>query len=268
MITMEPEKKEPFGPPPVDPNQHQPLHLEPIVPAKKRKRWPFVALFFLLLVALGFGAYSLGSKKPVAEAPTAETTQTEQATTSEQDTPNTTETKEYSNGFMGVKLTHSTAWTVIESSNGDSVKLESPNFSYETKSKGTVIGNFRIYIRKGARAVDSPYIGRGFAFQPSDILVYTKPAPGQRADTYLSLFGLDKPDNFGFFLIAGNYNLEKGDTLGPDYGKEAETYIIAGGFSSKDLKDDLATNAVDTELVNTSNAYKQAIEILKSLQLR
>jgi hypothetical protein len=148
------------------------------------------------------------------------------------------------------------------------VRLESPDFSYQTTSKGTVTGNFRIYIRKGARTVDGKYIGRGYAFQPSEKLVYAQPALGQRADTYLSLFGLDTPDNFAFFLIAGNYNLNKGDTLGPDYGKEIDTYIIAGGFSAKDQKDDLATNPVSTEMVKISNAYKQAQVILKSLQLR
>lgn len=265
---MEPQQSEPSSPVPPEPNQPQPLNIEPIVIQQKRKKWPFIALFIVLLVSLGFVAYKLGSKKPVVDTPAVETTQTEQTTASEPDIPNTTETKEYSNGFLGVKLTHPSTWTATESSNGDSVKLESPDFSYQTKSKGAVTGNFRIYIRKGARTADGTYIGRGYAFQPSEKLVYAKPAPGQRADTYLSLFGLDKPDNFGFFLIAGNYNLKKGDTLGPDYGKEAETYIIAGGFSSKELKDDLATNAVSTELLQTSNAYKQALEILKSLQLR
>jgi hypothetical protein len=69
-------------------------------------------------------------------------------------------------------------------------------------------------------------------------------------------------------MIAGNYSLKQGDTLGPNYGKEPETFIVAGGFSSKDLKDNLATNLVDPVVLDSSNAYKQAIEIVKSLQLR
>ena len=44
-------------------------------------------------------------------------------------------------------------------------------------------------------------------------------------------------------------SLQKGDTLGPNYGREQGTFIIACGFSSKDLKDDLATNPVSPDLL-------------------
>src|SRR5690606_36986054 len=130
---------------------------------------------------------------------------------------------------------------------------------YETTSKGVVNGNFRVYIRVTAREIDGKYIGRGFAIAPSEPLVYSNPLSTQRKDTYLSAFGLDKTDNFNFFLIAGNFNLKKGDSLGPNFGKEAGTYIIAGGYSSDDLKDDLAMNTVPTDSYSKTEAYKQAI---------
>lgn len=237
---------------------------------KSKKRFLLIPLVVIVIAALAFAGWKFfGSKKPADKPATssAPSLQTEPAEETNKDIPDAAETKEYESGFLGVKLTHPTTWTATEAEDTNSVRLESPTFAYQTL-KGQVTGNFRIYIRKTAREVDGKYIGRGYAIAPSEKLTYTKPALGQRAETSLTLFGLDTPDNFAFFMIAGNYNLKKGDTLGPDYGKEAETYIIAGGYSSKELKDDLATHPVAIEMPKTSNAYKQAIDILKSLQLR
>lgn len=234
---------------------------------KSKKPLLFTILALVMLAALAYGGYKIFGNKKSTPKPVTNVSINTSETSTNKDVPNASSTKTYENGFLGVTLTYPDTWNVTESDNKDSVRLESPNFSYQTTTKGPITGNFRIYIRKGARTVDGKYIGRGYAVQPSDKLTYTKPALGQRTDTNLTLFGLDTSDNFAFFLIAGNYSLKKGDTLGPDYGKEAETYIIAGGYSSKDLKDDLATNPVAPNMITTSNAYKQAIDILKSLQL-
>lgn len=235
-------------------------------PKNRKKSLIVIPLVIIVVGALGFGGYKIfGHKKSTPKTVTNASTDIPDA--SNKDVPLASSTKTYENGFLGVTLSYPDTWTTTESDNKASVRLESPNFSYLTTSKGTVTGNFRIYIRKGARTIDGKYIGRGYAIQPSEKLTYAKPAVGQRTDTNLSLFGLDTPDNFAFFMIAGNYNLKKGDTLGPNYGKEQETYIIVGGYSSKDLKDDLATNPVSTDMIKTSNAYKQATDILKSLQL-
>ena len=265
---MEPEIPDPLTTRPVDTNQHQPLKIAEMYTVKKTNKNLFIISFAgILLVLLGIFAYSkIDKKSPTTQENTKTNSQTP-VIVAKKDVGNTAETKQFENGFLGIKLTHPANWTSVASeSNG--VRVESPDFSYRTLDKGVVTGNFRIYIRKGARTVDGKYIGRGYAFEPSEKLVYKNPALGQRPDTYLTLFGLNTPDNFAYFFIAGNYNLVKGDTLGPDYGKEPETYIISGGFSAKELEDDMATNPVAMDLIKTSNAYKQAIEIIKSLQLR
>lgn len=265
---MEPEIPDPLTTRPADTDQHQPLKITEMYPVKQtNKKLIIISFAGILLVLLGIFAYSkIDKKSPTSQENTKTNSQTP-VIVAEKDVADTAETKQFENGFLGIKLTHPVNWSAVDSeSNG--VRLESPAFSYQTLDKGAVTGNFRIYIRKGARTVDGKYIGRGYAFEPSEKLVYKNPALGQRPDTYLTLFGLDTPDNFAYFFIAGNYNLVKGDTLGPDYGKEPETYIISGGFSAKELKDDMATNQVSTNHAKTSNAYKQAIEIIKSLQLR
>ncbi len=260
---------------PVQADDNPPQRIVPDYPGKpgpRRSKKPlFIGLCIVLLAGLAFGGWKLfGSKKPLQQStskPSGQNESNQPSQTLNKDVPEAGGTKEYESGFLGVKVTYPDNWTATESENRDSVRIESPAFSYQTVDKGQVSGSFRIYIRKGARAEDSKYIGRGYAIKDSEKLTYSKPSLDQRKETNLSLFGLDKPTNFAFFLIAGNYSLKKGDTLGPNYGKEAETFIIAGGYSAKDLKDDLATNQVSPEMIESSSAYKQAIDILKSLQL-
>lgn len=241
-------------------------------PTKKSnptKKILIILLLVLTTVGIAIGVYTLFIKKDPSP-------QTNQTTTTppvvdtpvvKSDVPDAKTTLPYENGPLGLKLNYLDTWKVTATTDRG-VRVESPTFTYTTLEKGDVAGEFRIYIRKGARASDGAVIGRGVAIQPSEKLVYTQPALDQRKDTLLSLFGLDTKDNFAFFMIAGNFQLNAGDTLGPDYGKEQDAFIVAGGYSSQDLVDDMATHPVAISTIATSNAYKQAVEILKTLQLR
>src|SRR3990167_4939909 len=193
-----------------------------------------VGLIFLVILVL-VGWKLLSSKNnptPSSSPPPGQTSQPEEATT---DVPDSTGQKEYVSDQLGVTLNYPNTWKTKEGA--DDVRLESPDFKYQTVSQGVVAGNFKIYIRLGARSEDGKYIGRGVAIKPSDKLTYSDPLPGQRKTTLLSSFGLDKSNNFAFFMIAGNFDLKKGDTLGPDYGTEVDAFIITGGYSSSALKD-------------------------------
>lgn len=198
--------------------------------------------------------------------PGAATTNSPEPAPEATDVPLVTETKTFKSDHPRVEFTYPSSWSV-ESTPDAGVLVKSPDFSIRLIGEGEKIGHFRIYIRQGARSIDSPYIGSGVAVSPSEALVYTQPAPGQRAETNLTHFGYDTTDHFAYFFIAGNYSLQAGETLGPDYGKEAETYIIAGGYSSADLTDDLAMQRVPLDYYSTTNAYQQALDIIKSLKV-
>ncbi|MBA3758052.1 hypothetical protein H0X10_00245 [Candidatus Saccharibacteria bacterium] len=234
-----------------------------------KKRIALVIFGLVILASIGFGAALLFGKENAPEAPAATTQNIDnnQAGSSENDVPAVTSTKTFKADFPRIEFTYPGNWVANANSEQEGVRIESPEFSYTSINGGTIKGNFRIYIRQGARQQDSTYIGRGIAIRQSEKLVYVNPPPGQRPETNLSFFGLDTSDNFAFFMIAGNFSLEKDQSLGPEYGKEAETYIITGGYSSTELSDDLATNQVPLDYFQTTNAYKQAIDILKSLKL-
>lgn len=234
-------------------------------PPKKRKQLIAIAVVVAMVIG-GLAGWKLLSSRKIKSNPSpVQTTKQQQQSTQTTDVPDVTATKNYSNDPIGFKLTYPDSWTATDSEGGE--RFESPDFIYQTTNKGNVTGNFRIYIRKTARESDGKYIGRGLAIIPSEKLTYKTPLPGQRTDTLLSSFGLDATDNFAFFLIAGNFNLKKGDSLGPNYGKEADAFIIMGGYSAKDIKDDFATNLIPTTSYNQTKAYKQAMDILKSLKL-
>ncbi len=251
---------------PEDTTSHQHVPLPPPVEKKNRSKKVLVMFIVLIIIiCLVIGAWFI-LKKPKSNNDTTASTGTASEASKTNEIPTSNGTKSYTNDVMRLTLTYPNKWTVTEKER--SVWVESPDFSYETTDKGVVKGNFKIYIRQGAQTNDSKYIAKGVAIAPSEKLVYANPAPSQRKDTFLSSFGIDTTDNFAYFLIAGNFDLKKGDTLGPNYGKETDTFIIAGGYATKDLQDGLATNKVKPDTYQNTTAYKEAVDILKSIQIQ
>lgn len=163
-------------------------------------------------------------------------------------------------------IAYPNTWTLVDE--GEDVSIISPRFSFTTLAGEEIAnGYFKLYFRQGARDVDSSYIGRGVAALPSQPLKYSNPSIGQREETSLQFFGLDTSNNLSFMMIAGNFQLITGDILGPDFGRDGDSYIIAGGYSSDELEDDLQMHSVNTQYFQSTNAYKQAVDIIKSLGL-
>ncbi len=230
-------------------------------------RGPFLIFITLLaVVGIGYGIWQLIPYKKQNQAQISQPKPTAGITSApSSDIGAASNSQTYKSDKLEIEFKHPKAWTVSEKDDG--LRVTSPDFTYKTIDNGQQTGNFRVYIRKGARDIDGTFIGKGVAIKPSEKLVYKNPSLGQRPDTLVSLFGNGTPNNFAFFLIAGNFQLKPGDTLGPTYGREPDAFIIGGGFSGPDLTDDLATNSVPTDSLDTSNAYKQAIEIIKSLKV-
>jgi len=239
---------------------------QPQIPSKnKNRKYIYIVLTVVTVVTVGLLLILNNNKKKPIDT-NKSTTMSTPLPVKASDLPASSETKNYENGPLGVTLDYPASWTVTDNTDSG-IRIESPDFNYLNLDGDGVSGNFRIFIRKGARPIDSKYIGRGVAIQPSIKVTYQKPAVGQRADTLVTNFGLDTKENFAYFFVAGNFQLSSGDTLGPDYGKETETFIISGGYSSKSLKDDMATNLVPVSYISSSNAYKQGLDVIKSLQL-
>lgn len=230
-----------------------------------------VIVGLVVLLAIGFGLALITSSG--SEAPnkipdqSSSNKQSPSSSSANDDVPAVQTTKKFKSDFPRIEFTYPENWNVKAERDEEGVRVESPEFDYQSINGNKIKGHFRIYIRQGARQVDSKYIGRGIASLPSQKLSYTEPPAGQRPETNLSFFGIDSSDHFAFFLIAGNFSLQKGESLGPEYGTEPETYIITGGYTTNELTDDLATNPVPLEYFGQTNAYKQAIEIIKSLKL-
>ena len=232
--------------------------------SKKSHRKLVVTIIIIIILATGAALYFfLLRTKPSSDTP-AKSDQSS-ATTNAATEKQATDYKKHTGDFPRMELTYPSTWILVEKDNG--VTVSSPDFTYTTTDKGEVKGNFSVYIRQGAREQEGKYIGRGMAVQPTEKLVYKEPSSTQRSDTNLTLFGLDSADYFSFFLVSGDYELKKGETLGPTYGREAETYIIAGGFGSTKQTDPLDYNDLEVKEATSNEAYKQGIDIIKSLKV-
>ena len=246
------------------PGGEQPAHLPQAPKSKKsRKRLVVGLLTLIVLAGLGYGGLKLFSSNPA----THETAQTNEPTRTPPPADTTTAStgKTFTAETLAVEFQKPDGWTVTEKDGA--ITAKSAVLDYKSLDGGTVHGYFRVYIRKMARDIDSKYIGRAVAMQPTEPLTYTSPATSQRKTTNLSFFGYDDSSNFAFFMITGNFNLKKGDTLGASYGKEADTFIIVGGYSADDNKDDLSFHKVATSDVESAEVVKQAIDLLKSLKV-
>lgn len=250
-------------------NSEQPLpHLKS---SQNKKIRPKRVLYVIILVVVAAALFAFVTYKnrqvdqadslPVGTTPTV----TENESSDFSDVPQVAETKVFKSGRPRLELTYPTSWQISENDGG--IKLESKEFTYKSTTGEQIKGNFRIYIRQGARSEDSDFIGRGLAIKASEQIDYDDPVVGQRTTTNLSFFGLDSTDHFAYFFVAGNFSLDVGQSLGPDFGKEPEAYVITGGYSSAQLTKDMETNKVPLDYFQTTRAYDQAVNIVKSLKL-
>lgn len=250
---------QPLDMPEATPNSHVPKKRRPIL------RKLLITLIVLLVIAgLAGGGWYIKTHKDAPSKQTNVTTPAPTTNTAKKDyDPGAIKT--YKADVMRLELLYPSAWKVTEADGG--VLFTSPSISYQTTDKGSITGNFRVYIRQGSRPQEGKYIGRGMAIVPSEKLVYSQPGADQRKDTNFTTFGSYTADHFTFFMITGDYSLKVGDQLGPNYGHEAETYIIVGGFAAPAQTDILDFNNLSAEQAMANPAYTQAYTMIKSIKI-
>ena len=241
----------------IDPNKRS-------SPGNKKKY--FILLFILILVlGGGFAAWKFllnRSDQPSAQpSPAAES----QAKTAPEDTAGEP-TEEYTSDSLMIDFKYPTGWKVKEGS--DSITISSPEAEVATVEGDTTSAEFKLMIKQGADRSDSEYLGRGLALKKSSSLKYSDPATGQRKKTFITDFGLDSSDNFAYFVVEGNFELEKDETLGPDFAKEPDAILVSGGFYTKGSAGENKLVATGSETYASNEFYKSAVEIVKTLQLR
>lgn len=253
----------PDGPPP-SPHKHA---------YKKHRRSPkkFVIIVLVLVVlgALGYVGWSWHAhRKATPAAPAtpalAAATPTE-SDSSATDSPNTSSLQPFQSAQLHLGVSIPSDWKATEKDGG--VTISSPGFTITNSDREQLKGSFTVYMRQGSRTTDGKYIGQGVAIKPTEKMAYAAPGNAQRKETQLTNFGAVTSDHFTFFMITGDYNLQKEGQLGGSYGREPDTYIIVGGFADSKRTDDLAFVNVPLEAYAKSRAYAQAIAILKSIKI-
>lgn len=241
--------------------------------AKNRRRISMKSVFLsllllILVVGIGYGVYSLVIKRGQPEVPVSQpdTSSAKPSDTDSSDQAVQALSETYTSSRLRLDFKYPADWKVNEVDGG--IRIESPSFTYVAKDQSEVNGNFRIYLRKGARAIDGQFLGNAFALSPSQNLEYTSPVSGQRDSTWLTSFWRGSPDGFFFFVVQGNYQLKKGDTLGPDFAKEPGAYLIVGGYSKPENKEDLNMVAMPESDYDQTQQYQTAQAIIQSLQLK
>lgn len=223
------------------------------------------SILIIIFAAAGFAAWKflLTDSNQTADQPVSETeSQNEAANGSSLSEL----TQEYTSDRLLIDFKYPTDWKVDE--NSGEIIVYSQEAEITDVSGEAVSAEFRLLIKQGAEETDSEYLGHGFVIKKSKPIKYTDPAAGQRKKSFVTDFGLDSSDNFAYFIVQGNFELEKDETLGPDFAKEADAILISGGFYSKDSKGKTKLVSLDPETYQLDEAYLSAIEIVKTLRLR
>ncbi len=234
------------------------------------KRLTFVLLFLVALGIVGFAAWKLIPAKGESNKSAQNTqSQSQQAQTSDPVATalgDTHLTQTYTSDTLRLLIKYPSSWKVTEENNAVTVK--SPSFDLADNTGMEDSTYFKVYIKMGATETEGKYLGKGYAIAPSEKLAYTDPLVGQRKTTFLTDFGLDNPDNFAYLVVQGNFELEKGDTLGPKFASEPDAFLVTGGFATETEKDGLQTRLMSMDSYKQNLAYQTGVEIIKSLQLK
>lgn len=228
----------------------------------------FIAVLLLTLIALAWifipPKDQAGQNKPAENQQPVNSEQLTQQTNKDGLSAELSES--YTNDFLRITFKYPKSWKITDEN--DIIMAKSPISSYKLKDGTDKEGFFKFYIKKQAKPDDGKYLGQGYAVDASQKISYTQPQTGQRPTTFLTNFGLNTPDNFAYFIIQGNYNLKKGETLGPNYANEVDDFLISGGFGTVEKQKPLETDLLALDSFADNQEYKTAIEIVKSLQIK
>lgn len=250
-----------------------PVSSSPVEKAKKStilKRLFYGLLIIAVVAGAGIAAWKLIPAKGEKKKP-AQTAQNQQQSAQNADPValalgDTHLTQTYNSDTLNLELKYPQGWTASEQDGA--VMVKSPSFDLQTNDGSKASSYFKVYIKKGTNDVDGKYLGKGYAVAPSEKLAYSDPAPGQRKSTFLTDFGLDTTDNFAYFVVQGNFELAKGDTLGPKFASEPDSFLVSGGFATDQQKDGLETIELPVDSYKQNLAYQTGVQIIQSLQLK
>lgn len=240
--------------------------IDPRGSGSSTKKYLIAATILIIIGAGGFALWKfvLADNQPSDQStPIASEEQSEEAN---DDKPANVLSQEYSSDSLMIDIKHPANWKVDESSG--EIIVYSPAQEVEDASGESLASEFRVLIKQGAGEPDSEYLGRGFAISKSEPIKYTDPASSQREESFLTNFGLDSPAYFSYFVVQGNFNLKKDETLGKDFASGADEILVSGGFYSKDSEDKTQLVSLDPDKFQANETYKTAIEIVKTLRLR
>lgn len=230
----------------------------------KRNKWILISGFLIIIIAAGIFFYPKFQNKSKEASTGTSTSNQSQAVVPPQDDNALTEN--YTGDKIPVDFKYPQDWKVVE--DGGYIKVMSPKQTVTDVKGNSIPASFTLFIKQGADKNDSSYLGNGYATNNSESIKYTDPAPGQRPETYNTNFGLNKSDNFTFFIVQGNFNLKKDDTLGPNYASEPDSILILGGYDKGDKSGNSSLISLSLESYQTDKNYQAAVSIVKTIKLK
>jgi hypothetical protein len=227
----------------------------------RKKTLLLIGAGLLLLVLLAGAGYWFFLKDKGQKAPAQPVTSTRTTTESPAVTPADATPVTYKSTKLNIELTHRKDWTLKETSN--EVVVTSPRTSYATSDGQATTGVFTVKFRRGVTDAQKATINKAIAPIDSEVIAYAAPTDQQRQYTTLSYAG--QKDTFSFFIVTGNAAFKAGNAFSYALPLDGDFYLVAGGYGA-DQGDSLAFDQVPKDSM-LSDTLDQALEIVKSLKI-
>ena len=171
----------------------------------KKRLAVIIVLLFLLLAATGTASYWFVLRGKPATTSTTGSKSTQTARSSSAASKITTATKSHDSSSFRLQFNYPADWTVAEAEAGGQLTVKSPAMVLKDTDNQTVTGQIVFTIRDKQQALPEFDSGNAVAARPSEKIAYVKPAPGQRANTYLSFLRyMDSANGLDGIYVTGD----------------------------------------------------------------
>lgn len=238
-------------------------------PSKPGRNWrkPLLILLGITLVlAAGFGAYSVIKKKP-----TGQSSKTQSQTHATQAKSISATTKNYASQNFTLSFDYPDDWTISDEQGKGIMTVKSPAVTLTDAGGQEIIGQITLTFRNKTQKLTEFDAGSATAARDSAKIAYTKPTQNQRGETYVSYLRYAKTagSTLDGVYITGNSGYKKDQTV-PLVDMTKVDPVVSLTFAK--CSDASCTNATPANIVISSwddtNLSGPLLAMLKSLTIQ
>lgn len=242
-------------------------YLQSLMPERRKRRWPRVLGWILVLLLLAGGGFA-GWWFVLRDEP-ADTPKHEPAA---QTTPSATKSlnekpvmKQYESSSFGLNFDYPEQWTVTDAS--DKLTVASPVEQLQTADGKKQSGRIVLSVQGKAASLEGFKKGNATAIRDSEKIRYAKPTQSQRAETYLTFLNYADASATGLdaIVVSGDNGYKKGQAVPQADVEKGDPHIVISFRSCAATSNAAGSGAASSSSSSSCNAVGNAVTLPASI---